>query len=326
MKVIKVCTTIAVTAIICVILLFISSFRNTFDNKEQALIVKTQDGVQVNLEKIFYTGESIKVPIPLKYLDLKAEDIENYKTDCSCAIPELDGNSSEINIELDLSGQSGKISKNVIVIPKDKAVFPKVIRIFGEVYPSWYWQPNLIKVNDVKPTEIRDFDCLLSIQHKIEKISINEYKLFPPLEYVTLKANVFKDDKILIEGKVRGPGYKSHYNGVIKLNFNSECSHQINIPIEINTKATIQATPEIVTINADEKEKYTVSFFHYLGWDIKIQKVVFPHCVVGKYTKSEVIFESIENISSSESLPKSSNIDVFFENQDEPVTISVLIL
>jgi hypothetical protein len=320
---------VVMAAVLVALLLggFFLALSGKSGDKNQVRISKVPGGVLVDLQRVYSTGQPYSIAVPLEYLDLRAKDINDFKTNCSCTVPALDKDATEINIELDLLGKSGDIYQSIAVIPISRQLPPKIIRIKGEVIPGWYWQPSVVQIDDLKPNEARTFKCLVEIQYDVGPIAVKELKLSPPFEHAELAAEVTDGrPRIMITGKLKGPGQKCHYKGRIDLDFEAQWSHRVSVPIEINAEGAIQVTPEVVTTDRHKITETTVSLEHYLGNRLEITSVVCPKFLTARVAGAKIFLSLNTNMLPEQTGPISSNISIFFSDFDQPTLLPVLIL
>lgn len=296
-------------------------------------ISKVPDGVLVDLETVYSQVDPFHISVPLEYLGLRAADINDFKTNCSCTIPALDHKATEIRIDLNLAGKSGDFRQSVAVIPNDRTLAPKIVHITGRVVPPWCWQPSIVSLDAVRPDEVRAFECLVAIQYDVTKVVVRQVALSPPLEHVAINASVADGSKIMIAGRVRGTGQKSHYKGLIRLAFDTEVPHELSIPLEINSLPVVQVTPEVVTLSSDTPERICVRFRHYLGGALTISAIEAPPCIHVSQSPNrpnssfgQILLSLNHDKLPRRAQPESVDIKILFSGIKHPVLLPVLII
>ena|GEM_PF-5717539 len=296
-------------------------------------ISKVPDGVLVDLKTVYSQADPFCISVPLEYLGLRAADINDFKTNCSCTIPALDEKATKISIELNLAGKSVDFRQSVAVIPKDRTLAPKIVHITGRVVPPWCWQPSIVRLDAVRPDEVRAFQCLVAIQYDVTKVAVRQVTLSPPLEHVVVDACVVDESKMKIAGRVRGTGQKSHYKGLIHLAFDAQVPQELSIPLEISSLPVVQVTPEVVTLSSDTTERICVQFRHYLGAALTISAIEAPPCIRVIQSPNQPN-SSLSAISLSlnhaklprRAQPESVDIRILFAGVDHPVLLPVVII
>ena len=239
-------------------------------------ISRQTDGVTIEFGKILSTRKPLEFTIPLKELGLSAGSIAQVKSSCSCTAAEVGPQDADIKVTFVPNPEKVHVHQTISILPNDKSIGVKVIRVKGELIPAWFAQPPSIVVNNVHPGERRVFSADVRINYELPKIEVKSIRLDPQTDNLNLTSRITNSREFVVSGVVNGRSQPFEYRGEIEIGFGSGPYEKVILPIEINHMGAIIADPHVVTLSKDRREAVIVVFKHYEKAVLSVEKIDCP--------------------------------------------------
>lgn len=274
--------------------------------------------------------EPLELRVPLSLLGLSAGSVKKTISTCSCTIPEVGPDDDELLITYEFNSRKVDFYEAVTIIPNDERIGKKFVRLRGKIIPAWFARPPSIDVGNVRPGEARRFSATAEINYELGRIGVGSVKLSPQADNITLDYEIVSNERIALEGVVKGLPCPDTYKGQIKIVFSTGKFEELRLPINVGYLGTISAIPEVVSFDGEGQEE-TVEFAHFNGNPLDIEQIRCPeHLMVSKVASAEdrcLVKIGLKNgVLGQKNEVLASKVEVDFAGIDQPGVVRVMIL
>jgi len=191
-------------------------------------------------------------------------EIINVGTSCGCttAKPEKTtyqpGETGQIPVEFDSTRFSGPITKRITVTTNDADSPKTVVTIKGMVTVDVEYKPSSVFFPNAKMGTSVSQDIILSTK-KLDKLNVSNIKVNIENDSVMVETKPSEDGKtmtmtVTADGS-KFPAGKARFSGYLTFDTNSESQPTIRVPVTVNVRRPVKATPNSVYFFASKQGK-----------------------------------------------------------------------